>query len=86
MRVVLLEIEFLGHVVVRAIAPHARQAQSPHPKGQMMTGKDRVRQIVEALLTGLAEVALTLGLGIIMPLFGNLRTVTRWTLDTVGPA
>ena len=29
----------------------------------MVTGKDRVRQIVEALLTGLAEVALTLWLG-----------------------
>ena len=52
----------------------------------MVTGKDRVRQIVEALLTGLAEVALPLGLGIVTPLFGNLRTVTRWTLDTVGPA
>jgi len=52
----------------------------------MVTGKDRVRQIVEALLTGLAEVALTLWLGIVTPLFGNLRTVTRWTLDTIGPA
>jgi len=52
----------------------------------MVAGKDRVRQIVEALLTGLAAVALTLGLGLVTPLFGHLRTVTRWTLDTIGPA
>lgn len=51
----------------------------------MVTGKNRVRQIIAALLTGLAEVALTLGLGLVMPLFDNLRTVTPWTLDAVGP-
>ena len=52
----------------------------------MVTGKDRVRQIVEALLTGLAKVALTLVLDLVTPLFGDLGTVTRWTLDAVGPA
>ena len=30
----------------------------------MMTGKDRIRQIVKASLAGLAQVALPLGLGV----------------------
>jgi hypothetical protein len=81
-----MEIEFLGHLLIRQVEPHEIQAEYPHPKGLMVTGKDRVRHIVEALLTGLAEVVPTLGLGIVTPLFGNFRTVTRWTQDTVGPA
>ena len=86
MRVVLLAIEFLGHVVVREVEPHAIQAPYPHPKGLRMTGKDRVRPIVKASLAGLAQVALTLGLGVIAPLLSNLKTLTAWTTDTVWPA
>ena len=86
MRVVLLAIECLGNVVVREVEPHEIQAQYPHPKGLMMTGKDRVRQIVKTSLTGLAQVALTLGLGVIAPLLSNLKTLTAWTTDTVWPA
>jgi hypothetical protein len=52
----------------------------------MMTGKDRVRQIVKTSLAGLAQVALTLGLGVIAPLLRNLKTITAWTTDTVWPA
>ena len=47
-------------------------------------GNDRVRPIIKAWLAGLAEVPLTLGLGIVPPWFGHLHTVTRWTLDTIG--
>jgi hypothetical protein len=52
----------------------------------MMASKDRVGQIVKASLAGLAQVALTLGLGIVTPLLGNLKTITPWTMDTVWPA
>jgi len=52
----------------------------------MMTGKDRVRQIVKASLAGLAQVALPLGLRVITPLLGNLKTITTWTKDTIWPA
>ncbi len=44
MHVVLLAIECLGTLVVREGKPYAIQAQYPHPKGLMMTGKARVRQ------------------------------------------
>ena len=86
MRVVLIEIEFLGHVVVREVEPHEIQAEYPHAKGLMMAGKDRVRQIVKASLAGLAQVALTLGLGVIAPLLGNIKTITMGTRDPVWPA
>jgi hypothetical protein len=52
----------------------------------MMTGKDRVSQLVEASLTGLAQLALTLGRGLVAPLFRDLRAVARWTRDAVRPA
>jgi hypothetical protein len=86
MRVVLIEIEFLGNLLVREVEPHEIQAQYPHPQGLMMTGKDRVRQIVKTSLAGLAQVALPLGLGVITPLLSNLKTITAWTTDTLWPA
>ena len=86
MRVVLIEIEFLGNLVVREVESHEIQAQDPHPQGLMMAGKDRVRQIVKASLAGLAQGALTLGLGVIAPLLGNIKTITMGTRDPVWPA
>ena len=80
-----MEIEFFSNLVVRQVQPHEIQAQYPHPQGLVMTSEDRVRQIVEASLTGLAQIALTLGLGIVVPLLDHLRTVTSWTKDTVWP-
>jgi hypothetical protein len=81
-----MEIEFLSHVVVREIEPHAIQAPYPQPQGLMMTGKDRVRSIVKASLAGLAQRALTLGLRVVASLLSHLKTLTPWTKDTVGPA
>jgi hypothetical protein len=84
--VILIEIEFFGNLVVREIEPHEIQAQYPHSKGLMMTGKDRVRQIVKAALAGRAQVALTLGLRVVASLLRNLKSLTPWTTDTVWPA
>ena len=52
----------------------------------MMTGNDRVGHIVNAWLTGLAQLTLTFGLGIIAPWLGHLSAITRGTMDTVRPA
>jgi len=86
MHVRLVEIEFLGHLSIREVQAHEVQAQHPDPKRLMMTSKDRVGSIVEVAATGLAQVALTLGLGVVTTLFGDLRAVTGWTTDTVWPA
>jgi hypothetical protein len=86
MYVIFIEIEFLGNLVVREIEPHEIQAQYPHPQGLMMAGKDRVRQIVKASLAGRAQITLPLGLRVVMSLLRNLKPLTPWTTDPVGPA
>jgi hypothetical protein len=52
----------------------------------MGTGNERVSQILKAPLTGLTQGALTLGLGLVAPLFRHLRTVASWALDAVRAA
>jgi hypothetical protein len=52
----------------------------------MMTSKDRVGSIVEVAATRLAQVASTLGLGVVTTLFDELRAVTGWTTNAVWPA
>jgi hypothetical protein len=86
MHVRLVEIEFLGHLSSREVQAHEVQAQNPDPKRLMMTSKDRVGSIVEVAATGLAQVALTLRLGVVTTLFGDLGAVTGRTTDTVWPA
>ena len=86
LHVVFMKIEFVGNLVVREVESHEIQAQYPHPQGLMMAGKDRVRQIIKASLAGLAQVALTLGLGVVTSLLGNVTTITLGTRDTLGPA
>ena len=73
MHVSLVEIECLGNLSIREVQAHEVQTQNPDPQRLMMTGKDRVSQIVEVSATGLAQVALTLGLGVVATLFGDLR-------------
>jgi hypothetical protein len=51
-----------------------------------MAGKNGVSQIVKAPLTGLAPVALPLGLSLIAPLFGDLRTLAMGAHNAVRPA
>jgi hypothetical protein len=84
--VILMAIECLGTVVVRAVASHAIHTQNPHPQGLMMTGNARVGQLVNALLPGLAQLTLTCGLGLVAPVLCHLRAITRGTMDTVRPA
>ena len=86
MRVILMQITFCGNVLVREGEAQKVQAQKPHPKGVMMTGKDGVGHIVEASCTGRAQRALTLGLGVIVTVCGHRRAVTTWTMHTVWPA
>jgi hypothetical protein len=86
MHVSLMAIECLGHGVGREVESHALPTQNPHPQGVMMTGKDRVGQLVNALRTGLAQIPLTFGLGSVAPLCCHLSAITRATMDTVRPA
>jgi hypothetical protein len=84
--VILMEIECLGHVVVRAVESQARPTPNPPPPGWMLTGNDRVGPSVNAWLTGRAQITLTFGLGSGAPLCCHLRALPRGTMDPVRPA
>ena len=86
LRVVRIESECVGNVVVREVESHEIQAQYPHPQGLRMASKDRLRHIVKAALAGLAQVALTLGWRVIASLLGNINTITMGARDPVWPA
>ena len=86
MDLIFVQIELLGDLRIREVQSHEIQTQDPKSKRLMMASKDGVSQIVETSLTGLAQVALTRGLRIIAPLFGDLRALTIGTLYPVWPA
>lgn len=86
MDVIFVQIEFLGDLRIRKIESHEIQTQNPHPKRLMMASKDRVSQIVETSFTRLTQVTLTLGLGVVVPLFDDLWTLTMWALHPIWPA
>ena len=52
----------------------------------MMASKDRVSQIVETSFTRLTQVTLTLGLRVVVPLFGDLWTVAIGASHAIWPA
>ena len=86
MDIIFVQIEFLGDLRIREMESPEIQTQDPQPKRLMMASKDGVSQIVETSFTGLAQVALTLGLRVVAPLFGDLRALTMGTLYPVWPA
>ena len=86
MYIIFVEIEFLGDLVVRQVEAHKREAQYPHTKWLMMPGKDGAGEVVEASVAGLAQIPLTLGLGVVTALFAHLRTVTHWTVNAIWPS
>jgi len=81
-----VQIECLGDLRIRAMESHERQTQDPQPKRLMMASKDGVSQSVEPSFTGLAQIALTLGVRVVAPLCGDLRALTMGTLYPVWPA
>ena len=86
MDIIFVQIELLGDLRIREMKSHEIQTQDPKSTWLMMASKDGVSQIVETSLTGLAKVALTRGLRIVAPLFGDLRALAIGTLYPVWPA
>ena len=84
--IITIKIQLLSNLFIREIQPHEIEAENPDPQRLVMAGEDRAGQVVEAFLTGLALVALSLRLGRIVPLFRNPRRVAMGTGYTLGPA
>jgi hypothetical protein len=86
MRIVFIEVKLLGNLGIGQVETHEVRTQNPDVQRLMMTGKNGVGQIVKASLTGLTRVALPLGLSLIAPLFGDLRTVAMGAHNAIRPA
>ena len=56
LHVILVQPQLLGNLLIGQIQAHEIQTQNPYPQGLMMTGKDRVRQIIKVPMTALAVV------------------------------
>ena len=86
MSIIFVEVKLLGDLRIGEVEPHEIQTQNPDAKRLMMTSKNGVGQIVKTSFTGFALVALSRGLSVIMPLFGDLRTVAMGAPNAVRPA
>jgi hypothetical protein len=76
----------VADLFIREIQPHEIEAEDPDPQRLVMAGEDRPGHVIEVFLTGLAVRALSLGLGRIVTLFGDLRRVAMGTSYAFGPA
>ena len=65
--VVLVEVQFLGDLLVGEVQAHEVQAQDPDPQRLVVAGEDGVGQVVEAAAAAVALVALPLRLGVVPP-------------------
>jgi hypothetical protein len=81
-----VEIECLGYLRMRSVQAQAVRAHNPDPQRWRRTSPHRVGSIVAVAATGLAQVALTRGLGVVTTVLGDLRAVTTGTTDPVWPA
>jgi hypothetical protein len=86
LHVAFVQPQLLGDRLIGQIQAQEIPTQNPYPQGLMMTGKNRVRQIVKVPMTALAVVFLPRRLGGIPALFGHLPGVTVRTAHTLGPA
>jgi hypothetical protein len=65
--------QFLRDLTVRQVHPHEVRAQDPGRNWLMMSGQNGSRQVIEAVLAGLAQVSLSVPLAIVMTVTPLLR-------------
>jgi len=63
------------------IQSHQVQAQYPSPQRLIMSGHDRIAQVIEAFLASLALVALTSRLSLIESALNDLIGLATWASD-----
>src|SRR5262252_3549056 len=78
--------QLVGNLLIRHIQPHKIQTQDPHFQRLMMSRKDGVGQVIKALGTVVALIALTGRFRVIKATPDDVFGLTRGTLNAVGPA
>jgi hypothetical protein len=79
------QIKLRGDRKVREVQSRQVKAQHPHPQRLVMTGQHRIRQIVGPSMTGLAETARPVRLGLVTAMADNRRTVAAGTTHILPP-
>jgi hypothetical protein len=72
MDIAAIDVQLVGNVVVGHIQPHEIQTQHPHFQGLMMSGNNRVSQIIKACITVMTLIALTGGFRVIKATLDDL--------------
>src|SRR5499427_4877001 len=83
--ITLIDGQLVGHLLVRHVESHEIQTQDPDFQRLMMSGKNRVSQIIKALVTVVTLIALTSGCRIIKAALDEVLRRTRGTGDTIWP-
>src|SRR6188768_941417 len=84
--VALTQTEFLRDLAVRQVHPHEIRAQDPGRDGLMMSGQNGSRPVIEAMLTCLAQVSLSVPLAIVMAVADHASVTAVEADNTVRPA
>src|SRR3954471_9235631 len=84
--VVRVEVEFLGDLLIGEVQAHEVQDQDPDPQRPVMSGEDRIGQVIEATAAGPTFVPLSLRFGFIPALLDDRIRVAVRAADAVGPA
>src|SRR5262245_52980558 len=77
--------QLVGNLLVRHVQSHEIQTQDPDFQRLMMSGKNRVSQIIKALVTVVTLIALTSGFRIIKAALDEVLRRTRGTGDAIWP-
>src|SRR6195952_5305726 len=80
------QIKLCGDLKVREVQPHRVQAQHPHSQRLVMTGQYRIRKIIKPSMTGLAEIALPMELGLVTAIADNRLAIATGTAHSLRPA
>src|SRR5918995_6316998 len=84
--VALTQTQFLRDLTVRQVHSHEVRAQYPGRDGLMMSGQNGSRQIIEAILAGLAQVSLSVPLAIVMAVADHSCAAAVEADNAVRPA
>ena len=86
LHIILVQVQFLGDLLIRKVESHQIQTQHPGPQRLMVAREDGPRQIIKVAATTPTLVALALGLRLIASASGHLRGVTMRATDALWPA
>src|SRR4051812_10550766 len=84
--IALAQTQFLRDLTVRQVHSHEIRAQDPGRDRLMMSGQNGSRQVIEAILAGLAQVSLPVPLAIVMAVADHASVTAVKADNAVRPA